>query len=368
MSNHIDDEQAWKQLNERAKELNCLYEVDKITSRFELDLEQVMIQIISILPQGWRYPDRCRVEIYCSGMYFSSEELLRTELKQSTSILIDTEKIGEINIYYIKPVKSEKGIFLAEEQRLLNAVSEKIANFIRYKRLTDVAISRDTANNTRISENGLLDWLRGFHLNEAQIKQLLTVPIQFKKGETIGKQGAITSYFLLQAEGLTKSYLESPSRNYNFMITVPFDFIGLSSLFGNHYYFSTTALTSSLVYLIDKQLFIQLLTQNPSFNIAIMKWYCNSYKIVFQKLNCIANKQAIGRMSDTLLYLCQDVFFSNIIPGTITRKDIASLSGISTENAVRILSDFKNDGIISIVSNQIEINRMDILKTLSMAG
>lgn len=368
MSNTFDDEKAWKQLNERAKELNCLYEVDKTTSRFELDLEQVLTQIISILPQGWRYPEWCRVEIYCSGLYFSSEGIQRTELKQNSGIIIDTEKIGEINVYYIKPVKSEKGIFLAEEQRLLNAVSEKIANFIRYKRLTEVAVSKDLQPGIKVSENGLFDWLRGFHLNEMQIKQLLTVPINFKKGETIGKQGAITSYFLLQADGLTKSYLESPNRNYNFMITIPYDFIGLSSLFGNHYYFSTTAITSTLVYLIDKQLFIQLLTQNPSFNIAIMKWYCNSYKIVFQKLNCIANKQAIGRMADTLLYLCQDVFFSNIIPGTITRKDIASLSGISTENAVRILSDFKNDGIISIVSNQIEINRMDILKTLSMAG
>jgi CRP-like cAMP-binding protein len=368
MQDPIDNEQLWKQLNERAKELNCLYEVDKITSRFELELDQVIALIVSLLPQGWRYPDRCKVEIYCSGKYFASEELIRTELKQSSSILIDTEKIGEINIYYVKPVKSEKGIFLAEEQRLLNAVAEKIANFIRYRRLTEIAVVKEDFSNSKISEKGLLDWLRGFHLTETQIKQLCNVPIRFKKGETIGKQGAITSYFLLQAEGITKSYLESPSRNYNFMITMPYDFIGLSSLFGNHYYFSTTAVTGSLIYLIDKQTFIQLLTQNPSFNIAIMKWYCNSYKILFQKLNCIANKQAIGRMADTLLYLCQEVFFSNIIPGTITRKDIASLAGISTENAVRILSDFKNDGIISIVSSQIEINKIEILKTLCMAG
>ncbi len=368
MTSIDDKEHVWKQLNERAKELNCLYEVDKITSRFELELDQVLAQIVSVLPQGWRYPDRCKVEIYCSGQYFSSEELNRTELKQSSSIIIDTEKIGEINIYYIKPVKSEKGIFLAEEQRLLNAVSEKIANFIRYKRLTEIAIGNDDNGNSKITQTGLIDWLKGFHLNENQIKQICNVPIQFKKGETIGKQGAITSYFLLLAEGMTKSYLESPARNFNFMISNPYDFIGLSSLFGNHYYFSTTALTSSLVYLIDKQLFIQLLTQNPSFNIAIMKWYCNSYKIVFNKLNCIANKQAIGRMADTILYLCQEVFFSNIIPSTITRKDIASLAGISTENAVRILSDFKNDGIITVVSSQIEVNKIEILKTLSFAG
>ncbi len=368
MSISADNEYMWKQLNERAKELNCLYEIDKITSRFELELQQVLSEIVAIIPQGWRYPEMCKVEIFCSGFYFSSAELIRTELKQSASIIIDTDKIGEVNVYYIKPVKSEKGIFLAEEQRLLNAISEKIANFIRYHRLSEMTSMQGNSSTEKIGENGLTDWLREFHLNDTQIRQLCNVPIHFKKGETIGKQGAITSYFLLLAEGLTKSYLESPNKYYNFMITKPYDFIGLSSLFGNHYYFSTTALTSSLVYLVDKQLFIQLLSQNASFNFAIMKWYCNSYKIIFQKLTCIANKQAIGRMADTLLYLCQDVFFRNIIPSMITRKDIASLAGISTENAVRILSEFKNDGIITIVSNQLEVNRMDILKTLSLAG
>jgi hypothetical protein len=195
MQKHTNNEQAWKQLNERAKELNCLYEVDKITSRFELDLEQVLLHIIALLPQGWRYPDWCKVEVYCSGNYFCSDDFSRTELKLSSSIIIDTEKIGEINVYYVKPVKSEKGIFLAEEQRLLNAVGEKIANFIRYKRLTEASRFENNESPITISENGLIEWLKSFHLTDAQIKQICNVPIQFKKGETIGKQGAITSYF-----------------------------------------------------------------------------------------------------------------------------------------------------------------------------
>ena len=152
------------------------------------------------------------------------------------------------------------------------------------------------------------------------------------------------------------------------MISKPFNFIGLSSLFGNNHYFSTTALTTSTLYLIDKHVFMQILTKNQSFNMAIMKWYCNSYKIIFQKMQCIANKQAIGRLADTLLYLCDEIFMSNTIPGFINRKDIAGLSGISTENAVRILSDFKNDSIITITGNSIIVNNFNILRTLSLAG
>jgi len=372
MNHPSDNEQIWKQLNERAKELNCLYEIDKITSSFETTLNDVLNSIIQILPKGWRYPEICKIEIFCMGIYITSEDFIRTELKLSSSILIDSEKIGEINVYYIKPVRSEKGIFLSEELRLLNAVSDKISNFIRYKRLTEVISSNkgglnDSKTNKPIDVE-LKNWLANFHLSDDQIKKLLSVPLHFKKGETIGKQGATTSYFMLLAEGQTKSYIENANRSYNFMISCPFDFIGLSSLFGNHYYFSTSALANSLVYLIDKQVFLQLLAQNSSFNFAIMKWYCNSYKIIFEKLNCISNKQAIGRMADTLLYLSQDVFASNLIPSTITRKDIAALASISTENAVRILSDFKSDKIINIVNNQIEIVNFDLLRTINLAG
>ena len=155
-----------KQLNERAKELNCLYEVENITSRFEIELEQVLTNIESIIPQGWRYSDLCKVEIYCNGLYYASSGLIRTGLKQSSNIIIDTDKIGEINVYYIKPIKSEGGVFLADEQRLLNAIAEKIANYVRYRRLTEMANMQEENPFAKISEVGLTDWLKGFHLTE----------------------------------------------------------------------------------------------------------------------------------------------------------------------------------------------------------
>jgi CRP-like cAMP-binding protein len=368
--NDIEQNELWKHLNERAKELNCLYEIDKIVGNFDIDLQSLLMKIVQVIPQGWRYPDKCKAEVFCSGHYVTSEQFSRTELKLSSSIIIDSEKIGELNMYYIKPVKSEKGIFLPEEQRLLNAVAEKIGNFIRYQKLNRMIATSEKADKTFNSKciSNTTAWLQQFHLTDDQIHQICSVPILFKKGETISKQSAITSYFLLLVDGYTKSYLESPNKSFNFMISKPHSFIGLSSLFGNNHYFSTTALTGSSLYLIDKHVFVQILAKNQSFNMAIMKWYCSSYKIIFQKLQCIANKQSIGRLADTLLYLCDDVFISNTIPGFINRKDIAGLSSISTENAVRILSDFKNDNIISITGNSIVVNNFNILRTLSLAG
>jgi len=50
-------------LQERAKELNCLYEVDEILSDRELPAEETLTRLIRTLPSGLQYPDICQVRI-----------------------------------------------------------------------------------------------------------------------------------------------------------------------------------------------------------------------------------------------------------------------------------------------------------------
>ncbi|MFH0865707.1 MAG: helix-turn-helix domain-containing protein, partial [Bacteroidota bacterium] len=120
---------------------------------------------------------------------------------------------------------------------------------------------------------------------------------------------------------------------------------------------------------IENNLFRQTIESNPVFSQNIFKWYCNTTERHLKRLSCIANKQALGRMAEILLYLKNDIFNSNLIKNYITRKDIAELAAMSTESAVRILSDFKKDNIINIENNNdIEIINEKILRTLSIAG
>ena len=99
-----------------------------------------------------------------------------------------------------------------------------------------------------------------------------------------------------------------------------------------------------------------------------MKYYCNNFEQLFNNLSNIAFKQSLGRISEVLLYLSEDIFKNTLIPNTITRKDIAELAGVSTENAVRILSELKNDNLINITSTGIEIINSKMLRTFSIAG
>ena len=44
-------------LKERAKELNCLYEIQEILNDFDASLDEICSRIIKAIPPGWQYTD-----------------------------------------------------------------------------------------------------------------------------------------------------------------------------------------------------------------------------------------------------------------------------------------------------------------------
>jgi len=360
-------------LNERTKELNCLYLVDEILQDFNLPLESVFSKLNEVIPKSMQYVDICRTCIIYDNKEYVNETFKKTELKLSAQSFSDWKKI-EVCVYYIKPVKIEhRTIFLSEEHKLINTVTEKIARYIEYRQLRDMLNKKMASSETKsdiIPTGNLETWLKSFSLSSDNIQQITRVKIIFRKGETICKQGALTNHIMLLSEGLTKIYLESShDRNFIIKIAKPFDFIGLSSLYGeNTYTFSASALVPCSVYLVEKETLKNIFFKNPDFAYQAMKWFSQNFSLLLDKMSSVSNKQSLGRMSDVLLYLAKDIFSNNTIEGCISRKDIAELAGLSTESAVRILSDFKSDSIVTLNRNEIQIVNEELLRTISMSG
>ena len=360
-------------LNERTKELNCLYLVDEILQDFNLPLESVFSKLNEVIPKSMQYVDICRTCIIYDNKEYVNETFKKTELKLSAQSFSDGKKI-EVCVYYIKPVKIEhRTIFLSEEHKLINTVTEKIARYIEYRQLRDTLNKKMASSETKsdiIPTGNLETWLKSFSLSSDNIQQITRVKIIFRKGETICKQGALTNHIMLLSEGLTKIYLESShDRNFIIKIAKPFDFIGLSSLYGeNTYTFSVAALVPCSVYLVEKETLKNIFFKNPDFAYQAMKWFSQNFSLLLDKMSSVSNKQSLGRMSDVLLYLAKDIFSNNTIEGCISRKDIAELAGLSTESAVRILSEFKSDSIVTLNRNEIQIVNEELLRTISMSG
>jgi len=370
-----DVQTVLENLNERNKELNCIYKTDELLRQLTISLDDLFSQLKDFITQSYRYTEICRCSINFNEKEYISEGFRITDLMQKAEIRVDGKVAGSITVCYIKPLRLEKGVFLPEETRLLNTIAQKLSDYFDYRNLRESIEINKGATSDVLPEQDFITvkvkkWLSDLHLKPAEIEEITKVQIKFKKAEIICKQGAITSYIMILADGLTKNYLEgTQDRGFNFSIVKPIDFIGLSSLFNQTtYLFSGSAITPCTVFHIEKERFKNMIASNVEFASEIMKWYCRMTEGHLNRMSCLANKQALGRVADILLYLSEKIFDGNMIENIISRKDIAELAGMSTESAVRILSELNKDKIIKIVNKGIEISNPALLKKLSIAG
>jgi pyruvate, water dikinase len=134
-------------LQERAKELSCLYEVEELLNRSDLDLDGVFEAVVRVLPPGWQYPEICVAEIEWRGRTWRSRDFRPTSWSLQTSIVVQDEVVGAVTVYYTdyKPPEDE-GPFLKEEQRLVRTIAERLAHHIFYQQLKAVRQDLDQAS------------------------------------------------------------------------------------------------------------------------------------------------------------------------------------------------------------------------------
>jgi CRP-like cAMP-binding protein len=196
------------------------------------------------------------------------------------------------------------------------------------------------------------------------------VQISYSKGENICKQGAFASTVLYISDGLVKLYLENQNKKItNIQILRASDFIGLSSVYGDNIYnYSVLALKDTNICLIEKDALKELMEKNGSFASSLIKKYCEVESYLYDKFRSISYKQMNGRLADVLLYLSSDNLKKENIYKYLSRKDIADFACISKESTVKLLTEFKNEGIIYIDGKYIEIKNLDLLKNISKRG
>ena len=75
-----------------------------------------------------------------------------------------------------------------------------------------------------------------------------------------------------------------------------------------------------------------------------------------------------GRMADALLYLYDEIFRKLKFPMILSRFDLADLSAMSRESAVKILRDFQKENLLRISDHEMEIIDEEALRKISRIG
>jgi DNA-binding CsgD family transcriptional regulator len=114
-------------LQERIKELNCLYAIAQLSEAAEGPIEEVLDVVVNIIPPSWQFPEITSGRItFLDGVYKSPGFKL-TPWRQSAPIHYYGETAGEVTVCYLeeRPASFE-GPFLHEERVLLDAIAERV--------------------------------------------------------------------------------------------------------------------------------------------------------------------------------------------------------------------------------------------------
>lgn len=206
--------------------------------------------------------------------------------------------------------------------------------------------------------------------NELELINKNRFEIKFNKGEIIRKQGTFLSHVISLNSGLAKLYIEGLNgKNLILRIIKPTRFIGGPGMYyDQRHHYTVAALVDTSACFIDIKIFKEIIHSNPGFAAEFMKEFSINMLSTYDRLINITQKQIPGRMADALLYFCDIIFNNYQIPSIISKQDLADLTSMSKDSAVKILRTFSDDGIISTQSNQIEIIDKEALLKISNIG
>ena len=147
-------------MRERAKELNCLYQVEEILSKApHVSLAETFNLIIQAIPSGYQFPDLCQTQIIYDNLTYRSPESIPSPRVQTAIIKVDDRVVGTIEVSYSKDVpKADNSYFLKDEQKLLDTIAERIGRTILHLKLEQVSKEWKTAQKD-LKEKNKKEWV-----------------------------------------------------------------------------------------------------------------------------------------------------------------------------------------------------------------
>jgi len=146
-------------MRERAKELNCLYQVEEMLTKTHLPLADIFAQVIQAVPPGYQFPDICQVAIVYDEKTYRSPDFKPSACTQRAEIKVQDRVIGSIEVSYTSDVpQTGNRYFLDEERKLLDTIAERIGQTIQHRNLEQVSREWETAHK-ELTEKNKREWM-----------------------------------------------------------------------------------------------------------------------------------------------------------------------------------------------------------------
>lgn len=133
-----------RELQERVKELDCLYGISRFIERPGISIPEILQGAVNALPKAWQYPRITSARIVFDTLTVTSKSFRETPWIQSQSIKVRGKTVGRVDIAYLEIAPaSDEGPFLQEERNLLDEVADRLGRVIERMRAEEELRERE---------------------------------------------------------------------------------------------------------------------------------------------------------------------------------------------------------------------------------
>lgn len=197
--------------------------------------------------------------------------------------------------------------------------------------------------------------------------------MNYKKNEVIYLEKDTPKDLICLLKGKVKIYKEGVGgRSQIIRMIKPVQYFGYRAYFANEpYVTSASAFESSQVCLISMKIVEQFLRNNGNLAMFFIQLLSVDLGITDERVVNLTQKHIRGRLAESLIFLKENYGLEKdgaTINIYLSREDLANLSNMTTSNAIRTLSIFENEHILSLDGRKIKIIDEEKLHKISRIG
>ncbi len=197
--------------------------------------------------------------------------------------------------------------------------------------------------------------------------------VNFKKNEIIYYENDNPKDLMCLLEGKIKIYKEGVGgRSQIVRMVRPFQYFGYRAYFAQESYVtSAAAFESSEICLISMKIVEQILRSSGALALYFIQLLSVDLGVSDRRVVNLTQKHIRGRLAESLIFLKDNYGLEEdgaTISIYLSREDLANLSNMTTSNAIRTLSIFEKERIISLDGRKIKIIDEDRLQKISRIG
>lgn len=188
------------------------------------------------------------------------------------------------------------------------------------------------------------------------IKHFSAKDIVFRDGDSA------LSIFYLNSGKVKVTKMNNDGKEAVIDLCKPGDFFGYWSVLENQEHSnSAECLEDAEIWQIPAEDFRALVMQNSEVSSKFLKLMTNNLLIKEHKILDLAYESVRKRIATALLELKEKYSQDEPLKMKVSRETIASMAGTSIETAIRMLSEFKSDGLIEVNGSEIHLVNPDKL-------